>query len=85
MIYGRFGNQVVIQRLAVLGDVKRLEGRKPDKQDREALENDSYVIVTEVDTGTERLYHQAFLRADSGSVEIGAVIDACKANGGRAP
>lgn len=77
MIYGRFGTQVTILRLATLEDVEKLDGRKPDKQDREAVANTSYVVV--VDEGDEkkreRLYHQAFLRADRGSVEISEALE----------
>jgi hypothetical protein len=75
VIYGRTGDPVTIKRLAVLDDVKRLDGRRPDKQDRAAIENGSYVVVVQAD-GKERLYHQAFLRADDGGREIGRAIDA---------
>lgn len=34
-IYSGFGEKVVPVRLATLEDVKKFEGRKPDKQDRE--------------------------------------------------
>lgn len=86
-IYGRVGQRVIIQRLGTLKDVSKLDGRKPDKQDREAVKLNAYVVVSEAerDDGKLRLYHIAFLRADDGAREIGAVIDACKANGGRAP
>ena len=84
MVYGRFGNRVTIQRMATIDDVKKLDGRKPDKQDRDALKNHSYVVVSEED-GRLRLYHQAFLRADDGAREIGAIVDACLRNGGRVP
>lgn len=73
--YGRTGDVVTIKRLATLEDIEMLEGRAPDTQDLEALENGAYVVVTQND-GTERLYHQAFLRATDGSVEIGQVVDA---------
>lgn len=73
-IYGRTGDVVTLKRLATLEDVKPLEGREPDTQDLEALENGSYVVVIQ-DDGTERLYHQAFLRATGGSAEIGEAID----------
>lgn len=82
MIYGRFGDPVRILRTAVLEDVKRLEGRRPDRQDREAIKNGSYVVVAGADVPgqrgdpAERLYHQAFLRADRGAVEIGEAIEA---------
>lgn len=78
MIYGRCGQPVTIKRIAVLADVQKLDGRKPDKRDREALENGSYVVVD--DAGKERLYHQCFLRADDGAREIGKVIDALSAD-----
>jgi len=74
-VYGRTGDVVTIKRLATIEDVEKLEGREVDTQDLEALENGSYVIVTQ-DDGSERMYHQAFLRATNGSVEIGQVIDA---------
>jgi hypothetical protein len=86
VIYGRVGQRVVIQRLGTLDDVRKLDKRKPDKLDREAVKMNAYVVVSEVEYGDKlRLYHIAFLRADNGSREIGAVVDACIANGGRAP
>jgi hypothetical protein len=75
MIYGRFGNQVRVLRYATTDDVKKLDGRKPDKQDREAIKSGSYVVVADADSGKERLYHQAFLRADRGSVEITEALE----------
>lgn len=74
-VYGRTGDVVAINRLATIEDVEKHEGREVDTQDLEALENGSYVIVTQ-DDGSERLYHQAFLRATNGLAEIGQVIDA---------
>ena len=68
MIYGRVGQVVTVKRAAVLEDVEKLDGRKPDDQDREALKAGSYVVVE--DEGTERLYHIAYLRADGGAKEI---------------
>lgn len=68
-IYARFGDEVTVVRYGTVDDVVKLDGRKPDKQDREAVANRSYVVVRFVD-GKERLYHQAFLRADGGSLEI---------------
>ena len=74
MIYGRFGIKVKTIRHATWKDVEKLteaKRGKPDKQDREAFDNGSYVVVTfEDDEQTERLYHQAFLRADDGISEI---------------
>ena len=69
MIYGRSGDPVTVLRLAALADVRRLDGRKPDKQDRDAIKSESYVVVKD-DSGQERLYHLAFLRADEGAAEI---------------
>ena len=79
-IYGRFGVEIIIKRRAVLGDVQKLDNRKPDKQDREAIKAGSYWVVDFVGTkdrdGRDRLYHLAYLRADGGIAEIDA---ACKA------
>jgi hypothetical protein len=50
-IYGRFGDVVTIVRMGTLEDVKTLNGRKPDKQDREAVENGSYVVVASFEGG----------------------------------
>lgn len=73
MIYGKFGDPLTIVRSAILEDVKRLADRKPDQQDRDALANGSYVVVR-FDDGAERVYHQAFLRADGGIKEIEEAI-----------
>lgn len=73
-IYGRCGQVVTIKRMGKLEDVRALDGRKPDKQDRQAVDDGCYVVVD--DEGKERLYHQAFLRADDGAREIGAAIEA---------
>ncbi len=80
MIYGRCGQPVVIKRRAVLADVKRLDGRRPDARDKVAIADGSYVVA--VDDGAERLYHQAFLRADRGSVEISEAIAAVEEQAG---
>ena len=74
-IYGRFGDRVEIVRSALLGDIERLEGRKPDQQDRDAYQAGSYVVVRQ-DDGRERVYHQAFMRADGGSLEITKALQA---------
>ena len=73
-IYGRSGAPVTIVRWATLGDVQKLDGRKPDKTDRQAIANDSYLVVRFAD-GKEQLYHQAYLRADGGAQEIGVARD----------
>lgn len=75
MIYGRFGDAVTIVRVGTLEDVTKLDGRKPDKHDRENVKNGGYVVVRFAD-GTEQLYHQAFLRADEGQQEISRAIEA---------
>jgi hypothetical protein len=76
VIYGRCGQVVTILRYARLADIERLDKRKPDKQDRQALRYSSYVIVD--DGGKERLYHQCYLRADGGAREIADAIEATK-------
>jgi hypothetical protein len=72
VIYGRSGQPVTIVRVGTLDDVSTLDGRKPDKQDREALANGSYVVVN--DGRRDLLYHQAFLRADDGAREIAVAL-----------
>lgn len=64
---------MTIERHALLEDVKKLDGHKPDKQDRENLANKCYIVVE--DEGKERLYALAFLRADDGAREISAEIE----------
>lgn len=73
MIYGRTGNEVKILRRGTLDDVTKLDGRKPDKQDREAIKLDAYFVVECF--GQERLYHLAFIRADGGAKEIDDEIE----------
>lgn len=73
MIYGRTGQPVTILRRAVLQDVERLDRRKPDKKDRAAIKSGSYVVV--MHAGKERLYHQAYLKADDGSYEITKTLE----------
>lgn len=74
MIYGRTGDVVTILRNAVLADVEAMDHRKPDKTDRIAIDNLAYVVVRQ-DDGKERLYHQAFLRADGGFAEIERALE----------
>ena len=73
-IYGRFGDAVKILRMGTLVDVKVLDKRKPDKRDRAAVANGSYVVVRfgdgEPGAAGEQLYSLAFLRADGGLPEI---------------
>jgi hypothetical protein len=83
MIYGRTGNPVTIQRLATIEDVKALDNRKPDKHDRDRIALGCYVVASDNGTGKLRLYDTVYMRATEGYKEIGAVIDACKANGGQ--
>lgn len=74
-IYGRSGEPVTIVRLGTLDDIKKLDGRKPDKTDRDAIANGSYLVVRFAD-GEEQVYHQAYLRADGAAQEIAAARDA---------
>ena len=76
MIYGRAGLPIVkILRRGRLSDVRRLDNRKPDNRDREAVRLGDYVVVTYGDD-KEYLYHRAFLRADRGAAEIETAIEA---------
>ncbi len=90
MIYGRFGELVELVRMGTLKDVTTLDNRTPDKQDREAVAQGSYVVTRtmrgghatgEEEIGQERLHHLAFLRADKGLSEIMDAIEALKAGG----
>lgn len=74
-IYGRFGGEHEIVRPAVLEDVQKLDHRKPDKEDRENLKNNCYVVVRDKESGKERLYAKAFLRADGGWPEIAGELE----------
>jgi hypothetical protein len=74
MIFGRWGQPVEIVRPAVLRDIRKFDGRRPNGKDRAALRNGSYVIVREREGEIERLYHQCYLRATDGSREITAAI-----------
>ena len=81
MVYGRFGGEIEIVREGTLADVRKLDGRKPDKQDRDAIELGSYVIWRHAGDGPggqEHLAHVAYLRADDGFKEI---VDAMRAAG----
>lgn len=69
MIYSRFGEPVSIARLATLDDIDVFERRRPDAQDRFAIDLDALVIVRFHDGG-EQLYNVAYLRADAGFSEI---------------
>lgn len=74
-IYNRTGEEVTIVRMGTLEDVRTLDGRKPDKVDRDAIENGSYVITQTRDGGLQ-LMHQAYMRATGGSAEISEAIRA---------
>lgn len=73
-IYGRWGIRVHIMRLGTLEDVLKLDGRKPDEDDRLAVEAGSYVVTMD-ESGRQRLYHRAYLRADGGIKEIVQALD----------
>lgn len=78
MIYGRTGLPVKIARAATIADVEKLDGRKPDKRDREAIRCGCYLVCTYPDhpEAGERLYHIGFLKADRGAAEISEAIRA---------
>ena len=90
-IHGRFWaddfpNLLTIERMAVIEDVKRLDKRRPDKVDREAIKLGSYVVVKSHDgtrAGQEELYHIGYLKADGGWTEIHEAIEAAKAKESR--
>jgi hypothetical protein len=82
MIYGRFGQPVTIVRRGTLMDIRELDRRVPDKQDRAALKSRSYVVV--IDDGKEYLYHLCYLRADRGALEIGEELQKIDANASKA-
>jgi len=87
MIYGRWGDEVRIVRMGTLEDVRILDKRKPDAQDRKMVEQGSYVVVEYMKPGSiagmdnpkHALYHLAYLRADEGLKEIMEAIEACQA------
>lgn len=76
-IYGRFGDPVEILRIATKDDVEILDGRKFDKHDADRLRYDALVVIRQ-DTGVERLYDTAFLKADDGAVEIATAVRLAK-------
>lgn len=76
MIY-LFGSPVTIARVATEADIKTLECRKPDKQDREALKLGSYWVVRFED-GYEKLAHLAYLRADGAAKEVDEACEAAR-------
>jgi hypothetical protein len=73
MIYGRFGDPVTLVRMGTLADVKLLDRRKPDAQDKKSVANKCYVVTRHED-GSELLHHIGYLRADEGIKEIEAAI-----------
>lgn len=81
-IYGRFGHKLTIERKATLEDIKPLTGRKPDKQDREALKHGSYWVGKYIDDGKEDLHHLGFLKADGGAAEVSARLREIDPEGG---
>jgi len=78
MIYGRFGQPVRIVRMGTLDDVRKLDGRRPDKHDKQNVDAGGYVVCVDLDTpgDGEKLYHLAYLRADGALPEI---MDAVRA------
>ncbi len=74
MIYGRFGDPVELVRMAVWSDIRELEHRKGDAQDRKSIANKCYIVTRAVDNGYETIHHIGFLRADEGIQEIAAAV-----------
>lgn len=73
-IYGRWGDQVTILRLATVEDVYRSEGRGSDLADRVAVSQDAYLLVRHDDDGSESVTARCYLRADGGGAEIDAEL-----------
>ena len=81
-IYGRFGDKVTIVRMGTLDDVRHMDKRRPDKIDREAIANGSYVVTkAEEGEGEMCLHHLAYLRADDGLPEIMREVRKVKGEG----
>jgi hypothetical protein len=79
MIYGRFGDEIEIVRVAVLADVKRLDKRKPDKHDKQRVADGCYIVTRSKSAddpfgGDERLHDICYMRADGGFKEITEAI-----------
>ena len=75
MIYGRFGDQCRILRLATLEDVRKVEQRAIDVEDERHVANQNYVLCEYVDDGSQFVAHVARLRADGSIKEIQDAID----------
>jgi hypothetical protein len=82
-IYSRFGDPVIVVRMATVEDVKTFENRKPDKQDRERTKDGQRIICRYLKgskgdelQGREFLADTAYLRADEGYREIMAAVRA---------
>lgn len=73
-IYSRFGSEVTLERLAILEDIERLDGRKPDAHDRRRIQDECYIVVRRVADGRRILADVAYLRADGGLSEIESAI-----------
>ena len=85
MIRGPNGRTVKILRIADAADYREMEDEEPDEYDRAAILNAAYIVVQEDGTGVVSIENRALLKADNGTKEITAIIEACKANGGIAP
>jgi hypothetical protein len=72
MIYARFGDPVKVLRYATKEDVLKLDPPY-DKEAKQNLANKSWVVI-EFEDGRQMISHQAYLRADNGSKEIGAAL-----------
>ena len=72
-IYGRWGQEVEVVRLGTLDDVRELDKREPDDEDRRAIELEAYVVTRDKDTGQLVLHGLPYLRAEGG---LGEILDA---------
>jgi len=61
--------------MATLEDVRVMDRRKPDAQDKKSIANKCY-IVTRHEDGYETIHHIGFLRADEGIKEIAEAVTA---------
>lgn len=68
-IFSRFGSELTLVREATAADVKRLDRRAFDEQDKSRIAY-GMLWVCKLDSGEEMLADAAHLRADDGIAEI---------------
>lgn len=81
MIYGRWGQPVEVVRVGTLDDVRELDRREPDEQDRHNVGTGGYVVTRNIEGGKVTLHHLAYLRADDGLPEIMRAVRATMEGG----